>query len=201
LTVPVYSYLANGTQVTSNDYTYTFASAQTTWVNWVSMANSTSGTSNETWNGLTAQTVWTIWAGLAVKLGTVSSAPVQFSEAQRAEYERQREVQREQALEHQRQREAAEIRADELLYEFIDAMQIEELVRDKSITVLSETGKTFKVFRNRSVREYDENGKLLGYHCIHPNIQVPSGDEMLAQMLLLQTDEKSFRRISNFTHA
>lgn len=44
-----------------------------------------------------------------------------------------------------------------------------------------------------------EGGRLVERLCIHPSYGYPTGDEVAAQKLLVETDEATFRRIANIT--
>jgi len=102
--------------------------------------------------------------------------------------------------EEERQRQLANQTAEELLAEFLDAMQAKQWKEDLSFMVESETGRKFRIRHRGKVEELDEAGKAVGYHCIHiPG--VPAADEALGRMLLLRNCEEEFRRIANFTRA
>jgi hypothetical protein len=42
-----------------------------------------------------------------------------------------------------------------------------------------------------------ENGKPVAKYCAHPEIWTPDGDTMIAQLLMLKTDEARFLQIAN----
>lgn len=164
----------------------------------------------------TATTVWRVWANQQTWVRchvydyaappTPELTPEQ-KKAAAAQAERQRiendriraENARLAAIEAERQRIAAE-RADELLREHLDHQQRDELEKAKRFHVVSQKGKRFRIDRGShgNVFELDDKERPSRRFCIQPP-GVPHGDAMLAQKLLLETDEDAFRRIANVT--
>ena len=97
----------------------------------------------------------------------------------------------------------AEAAAERLLREHLDAEQVAQLERDRAFVVSVSSGRRYKIKRGRqgNVVEIDARGRTLRKFCIHPDLYIPDPDTMLAQKLLLETDEAAFRRIANITEA
>jgi hypothetical protein len=93
-------------------------------------------------------------------------------------------------------------RARKLLVDFLEDGQRASFEKDRYFIVHSRDGlRRYKVTHKRSgnVKLIDSNGKDLASFCIHPQIECPDEDTMLAQKLMLETDEKEFLRIANHT--
>lgn len=127
-------------------------------------------------------------------------------EAQQAEATRQWQ----ERLAQQRERDSimlkeqaeAKERAHELLLSALSREQQEEYLKSNffRVRIVDKTG-TIRTYRvdhgtHGNVRLIDEAGKILRRYCIQPN-GVPTEDAMLAQKLLLETDEEAFLRIAN----
>ena len=97
----------------------------------------------------------------------------------------------------------AEAAAERLLREHLDAEQVAQLERDRAFVVSVSSGRRYKIKRGRqgNVVEIDARGRSLRKFCIHADLYVPDPDTMLAQKLLLETDEAAFHRIANITEA
>lgn len=99
----------------------------------------------------------------------------------------------------------AKARARKLLFSMLNADQQKELDEKNHfhLTVHSRDG-SMKVYRIE--HGYAGNVKLLGVdgqpvkrYCIHADYRLPYEDQMLAQKLLLETNEPEFLRIANMT--
>jgi len=92
----------------------------------------------------------------------------------------------------------AKVRAKKLLQDHITKEQRESLEKHGFFEVVV-AGKTYRIRQGThgNVRLI-ENGKEVKSFCIQPNY-VPDEDAMLAQKLLLETDEASFLKIANAT--
>lgn len=108
---------------------------------------------------------------------------------------------RAQAEEAERQR--ARERAAIILREHLTDAQKAELADKRYFTIrtLRPQGeeRIYRIHRGRSrnVEQVDQNGKRLKTLCIHPDISCPDEDTMLAQKLLLESEEDQFLRIAN----
>jgi hypothetical protein len=89
-----------------------------------------------------------------------------------------------------------------LLVTFLEDDQRASFEKEKYFIIHSRDGqRRYKVSHGRSgnVKLIDPKGKELASFCIHPGIACPDEDTMLAQKLMLETDEKAFLRIANHT--
>lgn len=78
--------------------------------------------------------------------------------------------------------------------------QKQTLDKDRCFYLTSSSGKRYRIDRGRSqnVRLVEETtGKVVRTYCAHPVEAVPDPDTMLAQKLMLETDEAAFLRIAN----
>jgi hypothetical protein len=160
-------------------------------------ANSATLTANiSTANTLTMTQLATVWGAWNAQLQ--NATPEQVAEAQRRHQEqtaRHAQVQVE--------RTAAEKRAEKLLQDHLSPKQREELAANRFFTVAS-IGKdgqrrTYRIHRGRSrnVQQVDASGRVLKTLCAHPAMLVPDPDTMLAQKLMLESQEEDFLRIAN----
>jgi hypothetical protein len=95
--------------------------------------------------------------------------------------------------------EVAASRADLLLMEFLSHDQAEQYKREKKFE-LTINGRIYRVHKGRSGNiQLIEGGKPVARYCAHPEIWTPDGDTLIAQMLMLQTDEAQFLKIANRT--
>lgn len=94
----------------------------------------------------------------------------------------------------------AKARAERLLVENISPKQREQL-RLHGYFDVEIGGNTYRIKRGRqgNVFSLDGRGGLIERLCIHPEAYVPDADTMLAQKLLLETDEAAFLRTANHT--
>jgi len=168
-------------------------SLNTVWTTWVSVNGTTT---NLTSTSASTAPVWKIWNGnlitQAIQYATAPPTPEQIAQREIQRQTREREY----AQTKQKQVDA-DLKADALLHEFLDAMQRDQVVKDSAFIVEAKSGRRYQVKRNSRVAELDEHGKIVAYHCIHPRDYFPAGDVMLAQKLMLDTDESEFLRIAN----
>jgi hypothetical protein len=87
----------------------------------------------------------------------------------------------------------------DLLEEWLSPTQLSEYKRTKQFTVTgSQGGKYIIGFGiNFNVIEHDNNGNPVSKLCIQPEGALFEGDIMLAQKILLETDEKKVLEITN----
>lgn len=97
---------------------------------------------------------------------------------------------------------AADARADVLLNTILNAEQRTQFARNRFFEVV--TGSTGATRRYRikhgwagNIFLLDDKGREVEIFCLHPHTPVPVADNLIAQKLLLETDEASFLRIAN----
>jgi hypothetical protein len=192
---------------------------------WSAWTNTTAGTTGSNtapiwrvWNETTyttnnttpTNTVWLEWnnqgtAAVPIRQATyrygqyVPPPPPTEEELRRIEEHRAREEER-------RRREAREYRRAEriaarLLETHLNRMQRRQFRRLRSFHCIAPNGTRYRVRHGWSgnVEEIGPNGKVLNRFCIHPRENVPISDNLLAQKLMLETDDTEFRRIANVT--
>lgn len=172
-------------------YSTTDSTAWYGWViwnsDWTSSATTSSTTTSAAWSG------WTT-------VNSYKYTPInETEETKRLRLERQAEARRQQEERERKQKEANE-RADSLLKSFLTPEQVEQLDKLKCVIVTTPGGNTYKIER-ATVKELNPEGKVKASFCIHPDYSfgLPSGDSMLAKLLMLETDEKKFLKIANKT--
>jgi hypothetical protein len=91
----------------------------------------------------------------------------------------------------------SEARSEILLLRFLNPAQRSRYLSTREFVVLAPSGCQYLITRGTSgnVFELDGAGQRLRRYCIYPE-GVPRGDVMLSQMLMLLTDEDSFRGIA-----
>ncbi len=141
--------------------------------------------------------IWTNWCH-AIR----TADPQQVIEAQRqAQQERERQVQAQVVA--QVEKSLAEKRAEKLLQEVLTPKQREELAAHRFFTLetLAASGerRIYRIHRGRSrnVEQIDESGRRIKMLCAHPVAPVPDADTMLAQLLMLGSEEEEFLKIAN----
>ncbi len=149
------------------------------------------------------QAAWGNWNLSIENMRNASAEQVRaVQERQRQAQEQQQRYQADQARV-QVERSLAERRAEKLLQETLSAAQREELASKGFFTLktIAASGEEriyrIKRGRSRNVEQVDANGNRIKYLCAHPIAQVPDADTMLAQKLMLETDEGEFLRIAN----
>lgn len=196
-------------------YYETLGAINTVWLRWASGTSAvTTNGEPSTWDywcsastASTSNTVWVQWnVGQATRSSTVRWVqPRELTAkevAERAEANRLRQEEwARQEAEREAQRKAAALVAEKLLLENLSQEQRQEYAHEKRFHVISQSGKRFQVKLGRAgnVMELNESGKGVNRFCIHPTEAVPDQDTMLAQKLLLETDEEKFRKIANRT--
>lgn len=101
--------------------------------------------------------------------------------------------------ESERKRKEAEARADKLLIENLTLQQRLDFEKTKSFMVKATSGKRYRIRCGRmgNVDMINAKGFIEHRLCAHPGVDVPNGDTMLAQKLMLEVDERAFLRIAN----
>lgn len=116
-----------------------------------------------------------------------------WAERNRAEIERQRIEMA--AL--QIERDAANKRAEKLLVENLSLKQAAEYAKSKHIIVHGRHAR-YRIRQGRSMNidVIDRSGLVTGRLCAYPSHTIPDCDTMLAQKLMLETDEDAFLRVA-----
>jgi len=82
--------------------------------------------------------------------------------------------------------------------EFLTIPQQKEYKEKEYVHIESESGKLYRIHKGRSHNvTLIEDGKRIKTLCAHPRPAVPNEDTMLAQILMLQTDEQAFLKMAN----
>jgi hypothetical protein len=88
---------------------------------------------------------------------------------------------------------AAEVKAEELLLMCLSDAQREQYLKVGYIEINTDTANyRIKKGWSKNIEKIAKDGKTECYYCIHPTIAVPEADNMLAQKLMLETDEANF---------
>lgn len=191
--------------------TGTSTSATTIDLTWLDTG--TSGTSVTCTSGNTAiaNAVWTSSSWLMPTHTQVRWTPqvVQRTPEQIAEAAAQAELARQERVREDAKRkiftDAAKTRARNLLMQMLNADQKKEL-EEKNLFHLTVHDRSGSMRVYRIEYGYAGNVKLLGNdgqpvkrYCIHADSRLPYEDQMLAQKMLLEANEKEFLRIANMT--
>lgn len=201
-----------------------YASGQDVWHAWTTSASC--GTATNVWQSWTetssplcgtysnsAPTIWLRWntasaaSGCTTEIRTPCYAyhPAPETEEQktaRLALEAQRQAEFAAAEKKRREeQEEADRRAEKILREHLDTNQRKEYKANAAFHVVTADGKRYRLKKGwaGNVEEIDAAGKAIARYCIHPRESVPHDDNLLAQKLLLETDEREFRRIANRT--
>lgn len=105
----------------------------------------------------------------------------------------QQEARLRQREEIQRHFREAEARALELLRSCLTENQRRELDADDQFTVIAPSGREYLIVRGYAGNVYSEGWCF----CIHMDSRLPVPDHMLAQKLMIETDEQGFLSIAN----
>lgn len=153
--------------------------ACTTWNVWFNDAASTATTFWSDWNNTTSATSTDIWPSW------VADAEAQWV------YVAPREPSAEVV--------EAKQKAAAILDRHLTEDQRAQLARDRFFVVRGSKGRNYRINhgRARNVVEVDAEGKAVAHLCAHPGIACPDEDTMLAQKLMLETDEDSFLAVAN----
>lgn len=196
-----------------------YESTAGTWVTWVSNMTSSStaftASTYNPWLTWTASAVtyansaavstatWNSWSVAPVQARYVT--PVETAEQRVARELRTRQERETWAAQDKVRREARRIaisKADDLLESVLSQVQREQLQKESGFLVRGQSGVVYRVRRGRSINvdEIAGNGEVVRTHCAHPSMDVPDGDTMVAQKLMLECDEQEFLRIA-YKHA
>lgn len=164
-----------------------------TWEAWNTINTLTTGTPSTLEIGYSNANIWVRWAG---QVGQVTPQVAAAAVASREQY-------RQELIEAEAERAAAQERAQRLLRESLSPKQLEEYSMHGHffIDVLSKSGqrRRYKINkgRARNVQEVDQSGRVIKHFCAHPSMMCPDEDTMLAQKLMLEAEEEAFLRIAN----
>lgn len=194
--------------------TYAYSNSETVWNTWTATGYSNTTTVNLVWDAWCGtsttitqsltQDVWGYWTAndWATIGGGSYTVPltevVPLTEEQQAEVDERRRVAAIAAEERRLAVAAAKEKARILLLECLEDDQKEELEKDGYFHVETRNGTRRYRLRpgGQPVRVHGEDGRHWAY-CIHPDFGYPEGDVVLAQKLLLESDEEEFLRIAN----
>lgn len=170
------------------------------------------------WNDATSSgattTIWdSVWDSWSVNVKQPKSfkpkklTPEQIEKARKAQEEQDRKAQerREREAKERKERERlaelARERAMALLLEMLHRSQVKELRNRGSFITMSNKGTLYEVAfgRQHNVFELDNKQRRIAEYCITNGGPewIPDADVMLAQKLMIETDEDSLRRIAN----
>lgn len=209
-----------GTAATTDTWTIWVTSNSTTastldtgtWETWYSTSSTTTATtSTVVWDNWNRQ-----WRGASQLVSRNYAKPVE-TEEQRTERLAREERLRQEAVERRRlneerwareaeEKKAAEARAEVLLKEHLDEEQRKQLKERNyfELRTIQKDGteRVYRVNRGRqgNVQQIDPaNQQVIRRFCIHPTLQVPDADTMLAQKLMLEHAEEDFIKTANVT--
>lgn len=197
-------------------YTTTSSTGET-WIRWCSSTASTTSTSTDSWQvwcdaSTTTSTTSTVWLYWNEDVGQYTEArqPARVeTEEQRAERLRQAEANAarwkaeaeesaKRAEAERLRREAAEARAEALLLEHLSEEQRADYRKHRHFVVHGRRARyRIRYGRSGNVDVVNRDGRISHRYCAHPEECVPNPDTMLAQKLMLESDEDAFARIAN----
>ena len=175
-----------------------------TWTEWVEQSISTSVTS-----ATNATVSWSAWNGYFARViqheyePARLLAPPETPEARRAREEREVRA-RAEHQERLRQAEArtalAKGRATRLLESMLTPAQRRQLAEKNYVECRSQSGRRYRIHRytHGNLKRLDDRGREVESLCVQPD-GVPTEDAMLAQLLMLQSDEDGLRRTANIS--
>ena len=182
-----------------------------TWTSWTttSTTSATSDTAWVAWNNLTTATAstsvtvdaWGQWNGNSFyrqQQPPLSDEEREAISARAAELVKLEQESRQNA---ERLRQEAKERAEKLLRDHLNEEQLAQLDRENGFEVEAQSGKRYRINRGRAgnVFSLDEHRKMVAKHCIHPEVDCPDQDTMLAQLLWLKWNEQAFLKTANIT--
>ncbi len=144
--------------------------------------------------------VWGNWNNVLQNMHNATAEQVAQAQRQVAEA---RDRQTRAAAAVQVEKTLAERRAEKLLQETLSAKQREELASKGFFTLetIAKSGerRIYRIKRGRTanVEQVDEQGNRIKRLCAHPTAIVPDADTMVAQKLMLESQEEEFLRIAN----
>ncbi len=98
----------------------------------------------------------------------------------------------------EKKRIAAEAKAEELLLMCLNDLQKEVYLKHGYLEINTDKAKyRIKKGWSKNIEKIGVDGKAEICYCIHPEILVPTADNMLAQKLMIQYNEEEFLRLAN----
>lgn len=158
-------------------------SSSGTWSVWIDGTSATS-TDNAVWG------MWVNESGTSVTSCNELSCATVITELRELTPE---ELERREQIE-------ADEKAEGLLRSMLTQEQLDQFDAMAAFEVTTERAR-YRIERGRSgnVKELDVDGQVVASYCIHPRERVPNADTMLAQKLILESDEAEFLRVANKT--
>ncbi len=99
-------------------------------------------------------------------------------------------------------RKAAADRAERLLLEYLTPEQRKTYRHYGWFVVRSQSGRRYMIWAKNAlyynVGELNDNGQAVLHFCAHASENVPMGDHLLVQKLMLEHHEAEFRRVANW---
>ena len=144
-----------------------------TWVTWIATGTASTNATVAIWGNWTCYTSGATWAANNVAPAVTQIAP---------------------SLE-------AGQKAETLLRDMLAPEQRYFLDKMSKFVVESELGNRYEIRRGRmqNVFQLGLDGKPTHKLCAHPADWLPDADTMLAQKLMLESDEQAFRQLANIT--
>lgn len=164
----------------------------TTWTAW---CNGTATDSITTSATTTSIIVWDAWSeDYADGEVVAEQRRIAEQQCQAAAIQQQRT-----AIKRQRQERLRMLRAKKLLKEQLNAEQRKMLADKDHFYMRSQSGKLFRIRNGRAgnVELMHDEQRIHKVLCAHPSDYCPNYDTMLAQKLMLETDEAQFMRKAN----
>ncbi len=96
-------------------------------------------------------------------------------------------------------RDVAIRKAEALLREHLDPEQQDQLNRNNQFRLIARSGRCYEISRGHAGNIFAFGGAQTMKYCIHTRESMPDADHMLAQKLLLESNEEEFLRLANVT--
>lgn len=185
------------------------------WTEWNGQGTSTTVSPCVVWTAWNEDVTWTVspgrtWTAWNEDNTTwvvspdyrVEAIPESIEAIAKREEVRLAAIQREKALTAKRQ--AADSKAKQLLMNFLTEEQQAQYEKDRFFEVLTTRDGKVRKYRIEhgwagNVYLIDDQGRKSERFCIHPAKVLPHADNLLAQKLLLESDEGRFLQIANKT--
>lgn len=167
-------------------------SGGTVWVRWI--------TDNTTTASTTGDFVWNQWqttsTSTSITMDYRRYAPPPETEAQRQERERRRREAHEQAAKARAEAEAANEKAKTLLLAMLTDKQKHDFHRHNRFTVRGSKGGEYEIQTGYAGNVRSGRRRYCGHL---PDARIPQFDHMLAQKLMIETDEEAFLAVANMS--
>jgi len=180
----------------------------TAWYYWVTSSASTGGTcSTSTSSNNTAWYAWNNSTGTSTTTAYIDEANEvweRWTENQHSAHvqAQQQELARKRRIREARIRRMKELRAKRLLKQHLNEEQRAMLNDKDHFYMRAASGQLYRIRNGRSgnVDVMHDESRRQHSLCAHPNDYCPNYDTMLAQKLMLETNEEEFKRIANIHH-